>query len=154
MHIEDQIEIERPIEEVFAFVADARNDPQWCPRVFSCKQVEGEGPGPGARYEARHRPTLLPPHIRRIEVLEYDAPTSIRWRQSDLGGVFEIDYRLTPTEKGTRLTQSDEIAWKVPRLFHPVARRIVRKHIPDQMADLKRLLESRAAAGESSVAVA
>lgn len=146
MHLEDQIEIDRPIEEVFAFVADARNDPRWCPRVSACRQVEGDGPGPGARYEARHRPTLLPPHVRHIEVLEYDAPRLIRWRQSDLGGVFEIDYHLAPSDGGTRLTQSDEIDWRVPRVFHPVARRIVRKHIPDQMADLKRLLESTARA--------
>jgi uncharacterized membrane protein len=30
-----EISIARPVEEVFAFVADARNDQRWCPKVRS-----------------------------------------------------------------------------------------------------------------------
>ena len=48
---ERSIVIGRPIAEVFAFFADAENDPQWRSHVMEIKR---EGPvGPGARYHQR-----------------------------------------------------------------------------------------------------
>ena len=139
--LEGDIEIGRPVEDVFAFVADPRNDPQWCPRVLWCRQSEGDGPAAGARYEAMHRPSGYPlKHIRRIEVLEYEAPRLVRWRQEDHIGVFDITYELEPTDGGTRLIQRDEIDWKLP-LAGPFGTRIVGKHIGEQQKDLKRVLE-------------
>ncbi|MEA2473734.1 MAG: hypothetical protein QOE06_1649 [Thermoleophilaceae bacterium] len=139
--LEGDIEIRRPVGDVFAFVADPCNDPDWCPRVLWCRQSEGDGPGPGARYEAMHKPSGYPRrHIRRIEVLEYDAPRRVRWVQEDQIGVFDITYELEPTEGGTRLTQRDEIKWKLP-LAGPFGKRIVGRHIGEQQQDLKRVLE-------------
>jgi len=40
MSVELSIEIARPPEEVFAFLADARNDPRWCASVLACEQEE------------------------------------------------------------------------------------------------------------------
>jgi uncharacterized protein YndB with AHSA1/START domain len=141
--LEGQIEIQRPLEEVFEFVADPRNDPLWCPRVEWCKQREGDGPAVGARYEALHKPSGYPRrHIRRIEVLEYESPRRIRWRQEDQIGVFDIVYTLEPTETGTRLAQTDDIKWKLP-LSGIFGKRIVDRHIGEQQSDLKRVLEER-----------
>jgi len=47
--LEHTVEIDRPLDEVFMFVADSRNDPQWCPRVTRCEQRRGDGPVAGAR---------------------------------------------------------------------------------------------------------
>jgi uncharacterized protein YndB with AHSA1/START domain len=143
--VERSIEIAAPPEEVFAFVADARNDPRWCATVVACEQRHGDGPGPDARFEARHRPTpvhrVMP---RSIEVLEYEPPRRVRWRQEDANGVFLIAYEVEPVADGARFTQRDRIEWKVP---HPVGRMaerlFVRRHIGEQMAALKRLLEAR-----------
>lgn len=33
MRIEKHVDIDRPIDEVFAFIADPDNDPQWCSSV-------------------------------------------------------------------------------------------------------------------------
>jgi uncharacterized protein YndB with AHSA1/START domain len=144
--VERQIEIGRPVEEVFGFVADARNDPQWCSTVKSCRQLSGDGPGDGARYEARHRPTPVHPVMRReLQVVEYEPPRLVRWRQEDENGVFDITYRVHPSAAGARFTQADEIAWKVPRPIGAMAERLfVRRHIGQQMKALKQLLESRA----------
>lgn len=143
MRIENQVEIERPVEEVFAFVSDAANDPEWCSRVISIEQTAGDGPGPGARYDCKHRPTIAPPIIREISVEEWRPPELVRWRQEDSNGVFSITYTLGSTPTGTRLTQTDEIEWKVPRIAQPFAKRTVRRHMRKQMGDLKQLLESR-----------
>lgn len=144
MAIERSVEIGRPPEEVFAFVADPRNDPRWCATVVGCEQLAGTGPGPGARYEARHKPTpfhrVMP---RSIEVVEYALPRMMRSRQEDANGVFDITYVVAPSAHGARLTQRDQIEWKVPRPVAWIAERVfVRRHIGEQMADLKRLLEA------------
>jgi hypothetical protein len=140
--LDGAIEIPRPIASVFEFVADSRNDPGWCERVAWCRQVEGDGPGPDARYEALHRPSGYPwAHIRRIEVLAFDPPRHIRWLQADRLGSFDIGYHLEPTARGTRLRQRDEIDWRLP-LMGLVGKRIVRRHIGEQLRALRALLEA------------
>lgn len=143
MGVERSVEIARPPEEVFAFLADARNDPRWCGTVVACEQRAGEGPGLGARYEARHKPTPFHPTMpRAIEIVEYDPPRRLRWRQEDGNGVFHITYEVEPTAQGTRFTQQDSIDWKVPGPVGRMAERLfVRRHIGEQMAGLKRQLE-------------
>jgi uncharacterized protein YndB with AHSA1/START domain len=145
MAVERSVEIARPPEEVFAFLADARNDPRWCPTVVACELQTGEAPGPSARYEARHKPTpfhrVMP---RSIDVVEYIAPHLIRSRQEDANGVFHITYEVEATPQGSRFTQRDSIDWKVPAPVGRFAERLfVRRHIGGQMAELKRLLETR-----------
>jgi uncharacterized protein YndB with AHSA1/START domain len=145
MAVERSIEIARPPEEVFAFLADARNDPRWCATVVACEQLAGDGPGPDARYEASHKPTpfhrVMP---RAIEVVEYAPPRLIRWRQEDGNGAFHITYEVEPAAVGARFTQRDRIEWKVPGPVGRMAERLfVRRHIGEQMEDLKRLLEER-----------
>jgi uncharacterized protein YndB with AHSA1/START domain len=145
MGIERSIEIGRAPEEVFAFLADARNDPRWCATVVRCEQREGDGPGPNARYLAHHKPTpfhrVMP---RSLEVVEYEPPRLVRWRQEDDNGVFHITYEVAPAAGGGRFTQRDTIEWKVPRPAGRLAERLfVRRHIGEQMEALKRLLEGR-----------
>jgi uncharacterized protein YndB with AHSA1/START domain len=145
MAVVRSIEIARPPEEVFAFLADARNDPRWCASVIACEQQAGDGPGPQARYLARHKPTpfhrVMP---RSIEVVEYDAPRLLRWRQEDGIGVFHITYEVEAADQGALFTQSDRIEWKVPGPIGRLAERLfVRRHIGEQMEEVKRLLEDR-----------
>jgi uncharacterized protein YndB with AHSA1/START domain len=81
---------------------------------------------------------------RAIEVVDYEPPRLLCWRQEDSNGTFHITYELEPTGSGTRLTQRDRIEWKVARPVGRLAERLfVRRHIGQQMVDLKRLLEQR-----------
>lgn len=139
--LEGEVEIDRPIEEVFAFVADPHNDPLWCPRVEACQQTGGDGPGPHARYEVVHSPTLQRRHVRRIEVADWQPPRRLVTRQSDDVADFTITYVLAPIPGGTRLRQVDEIRWHVARPFTPIGRLIVGRHIGDQLSRLKAHLE-------------
>jgi hypothetical protein len=150
---EDSVEVDAPVESVFDFVADPRNDGRWCPRVVWCEQRQGNGPGRGACYEAFHRPTLQRPHRRWIDVVAFERPTHMRSTQVDDVAVFDITYHLTPTVHGTRLTQRDEIDWKIARAFLPIAKHVVRRHIGDQLATLKELVESGATQSRRAPAV-
>jgi uncharacterized protein YndB with AHSA1/START domain len=143
MRVERTVQIGRPPQEVFDFVADARNDPAWCPKVRSCEQTEGDGPGPGARYVATHRPTKLKPAAEiRIELLEMDSPGRLAWREEDDDGVYEVTYELEPADAGTRFTQRSDITWKLPRVLQLVANRMPPRHVDEQMSELKRVLET------------
>src|SRR3954451_20289371 len=104
-----RIEIGAPVETVFDFVANPENDPHWCPRVIWCRQREGAGVVPGARYEALHSPTLQRRHSRWIELLEVEAPKRVVTLQRDNVGAFTITYEMEPAAGGTSLTQRDEI---------------------------------------------
>lgn len=53
MIIENQAAIARPAEEVFAFVADPRNDPKWHTDVLEVHRTDDGPVGAGSRF-TRH----------------------------------------------------------------------------------------------------
>jgi uncharacterized protein YndB with AHSA1/START domain len=148
MHIEKTEEIALPPEQVWAFIADARNDPRWCHKVDSVEQISGDGPGPGAKYRVLHRPRpRKPPTELIMEVVEYDRSRRLRWREEDQDGIFDVVYELRPTEGGTQFSQIDDIDWKISKLALPLARLMVSRDIARQLASLKRTLEAESGFG-------
>ena len=143
MKIEKTIAIARPVEEVWSFIADVRNDPLRCDKVISVKQVASEGAGPAARYRVIHRPVRLKkPTELVVTVEEFDPPSRMRLREEDENGVFDVSYELEPTAEGSRLTQRDEIEWRIPKFQLPISRAMVSRDLQRQFSTLKRLLES------------
>jgi uncharacterized protein YndB with AHSA1/START domain len=142
MRIEKTIVIEHPVDKVWEYIADGRNDPQWCDKVVSVQQVTGAGPGPDASYRVVHRPVRLKkPRQLAVTVQEFDPPRRMRVREEDDDGVFTVTYDLAPAGEATRLTQRDQIEWRIPRFQLPIARRMVSRDIENQFAALKRVLE-------------
>jgi uncharacterized protein YndB with AHSA1/START domain len=137
MLIEREIEIERPIEAVFAFVADARNDVRWCHKVRS---VSG---GPD-RYEVVHRPVPFM-RERRLEMVRVreEPARRIEWREDDGHDVFSVTYSLEPLSPGrTRMRQCSDAELGVPRFLQPLWRHGIGRDLERQLKDLKKLLES------------
>jgi uncharacterized protein YndB with AHSA1/START domain len=139
--IEKTIVINRPLKTVWGYIADGRNDPQWCDKVVSVDQVAGDGPGPNAIYHVVHRPVRKKRKVLAVTVEEFDPPRWMRMREEDDDGVFNVAYDLEPAGEGTRLTQRDQIEWKIPRFQVPIARRMVSRDIENQFSALKRVLE-------------
>ena len=134
--------INLPPEEVWTFIADPRNDHRWCAKVESVEQVSGSGPGFDASYRVIHRPIRLKkPKALTVTVEKFEPPHRMRMREEDDDAVFEVTYELHPAEGGTRLIQSDQIGWKIPRFQRPIARRMVSRDIERQLSALKRVLE-------------
>ena len=78
MEIAREVEIERPVADVFAFVAAPLNDPRWCRKVRSVEEV-GDG-----RYAVVHKPVPGKPE-RRMEMTRMgsDEPVRVDWREDD-----------------------------------------------------------------------
>jgi uncharacterized protein YndB with AHSA1/START domain len=130
------IEIAQPVDAVFAFVADPRNDPRWCPKVVSVEMVDSD------RYAVVHKPVPGKPErqmdMRRVGV---DPPRRIEWRQEDGVDVFDVTYELEDLAGRTRLTQRSVAKLGAPRLLHPIYRGGIGRDVAKQLKELKRLLE-------------
>jgi uncharacterized protein YndB with AHSA1/START domain len=134
--IEREVEIARPIEDVFSFVSDPRNDPRWCHKVRSVT-------GAGDRYEVIHKPVpFRPARTMEMRRVAEEPPTRIEWLQDDGTDVFEVAYELESTATGTRFRQRSEAeVGAVPRFLHPLWRHGIGRDVAGQLRDLKRLLE-------------
>jgi uncharacterized protein YndB with AHSA1/START domain len=140
--IEASSVIERPPGDVWALIADLRNDPRWCDKVVSVDQVTGDRPGSGARYDVLHRPIRVrPPKKLVVTVADFEPPRRMRIREEDDDAVFEVTYELAEAPAGTKLTQIDEIDWKIPFPGPQIGRAMVRRDIRRQLRALKSLLE-------------
>jgi carbon monoxide dehydrogenase subunit G len=72
--------IDRPIDEVFAFLADGENDKKFSPRVLEIRKVTDGAPGVGTVYESTVKDAGMKTK-RRFELTEFEAPTRIRWAE-------------------------------------------------------------------------
>jgi uncharacterized protein YndB with AHSA1/START domain len=136
LEIVRSIEIDRPIADVFAFVADARNDVRWCPKVKSVELVE-EG-----RYAVVHKPVPGKPE-RQLEMTRVgvDPPRRIGWREEDGVDVFEVTYELEDLGGRTRFTQQSVAELGSSRLLRPIYKAGIGRDIARQLKELKKLLE-------------
>jgi hypothetical protein len=130
-----------PIAVVFGVVADPLNDPRWCSKVLSVEQVEGDGPGLGARYEVLHKPVPLRP-ARRMDhsCTAWEAPHRLGWREDDGTDVLNVTYELESLGDRTRMTQRTEGELGAPRLLQPLIRIGIGHDIDRQLKALKELL--------------
>jgi uncharacterized membrane protein len=70
--------IDRPIEQVFEFLADAENDPTWREGVVSISKMSGSGVG--TVYDQRVKGPGGRPIVADIEIIAFEPPTSIDFR--------------------------------------------------------------------------
>jgi len=99
------VTIDRPIEEVFAFLADGENDPKFSPRVQEIAKTTDGPPGVGTVYASTVKDAGLKSK-REFKLTEFDQPKKIRWTEvsKNLVTVPEGGYDLEPAGDGTKLT--------------------------------------------------
>ena len=99
------IEIERPIEEVFTFLAAGTNDPKFSPRVLEIANTTGEPVAVGTGFASTVKDAGMKSK-REFKITELDAPTRIRWSEisKNLVVASEGGYDLASDGEGTSLT--------------------------------------------------
>jgi hypothetical protein len=144
-HIDGEIVINRPVEEVFDFVADERNEPRYNPRMLRSELLS---PGPvrlGSRFRAvmRSRPRRT---TMTTQFTGYQRPRRLALR-SHLSAM-EIHASLTfdPVPGGTRMRWSWEVEPHGPfKLMSPLVVRVGARQERSIWENLKGLLESQEA---------
>lgn len=142
VELEQSVLIRRPLDEVFALASDPKNDPNWSAVV---EHVEATGPlGVGVQLIQRVHLLGRRAHVP-IEVLEYVPPRRVVLRAS-IPHIQVMGWRLfEPTREGTRVIFRTQA--RLGGLFSlttPLFVRTARKHLEEDLAQMRRLLESAA----------
>lgn len=72
--------IDRPIDEVFAFLADGTNDLKFSPRVQEIRKTTDGPVAVGTVFESRVKDAGMTTS-RTFELTTFDVPTKIRWAE-------------------------------------------------------------------------
>ncbi len=141
-HIEGEITIGRPIDEVFDFVADERNEPSYNPRMTSADKTSPGPVGVGTRYRARSVARGRPVEMT-IETTEYDRPrrlaSSTSLAMMNVRGALTFD----PVRGGTLMRWSWDLEpHGLLKLMTPLIVLQGRRQEKEVWTGLKHLLES------------
>ncbi|MEA2169980.1 MAG: hypothetical protein QOF76_3280 [Solirubrobacteraceae bacterium] len=91
--------VDRPIDTVFAFLADGTNDPKFSPRVQEIRKATDGPVGVGTVYESTVKDAGYTTK-REFQITEFEAPRRIRWaeRSKNIITVPEGGYDLEPLD--------------------------------------------------------
>ena len=142
---EATIDIDRPIDKVFAFLADGENDPKFSPRVQKIEKTTDGPPGVGTVYESTVKDAGMKTE-RKFELTEFEAPTKIRWaeRSKNLVTASEGGYDFESIgENQTRLSVHNVLEGHgFGKVITPLALRAARKDADGFAARIKEAVEA------------
>ena len=138
--VEASFIVNRPVEDVWKFVADPSNIPKWNPQILEVKQTS-EGPlGVGTTLLARS--TRMPLDIRIIKY-EPNHKFAFEGTSGPIKGTTN-SFSLESIEGKTRLTRTVDIRLSgLYKLVGPIATRRAKKEVGASAANLKSLLEPK-----------
>ena len=126
---EGTVVVDRPIEEVFAFLADGTNDPKFSPRVLEIAKTTDGPVGVGTVFKSTVKDAGMKTN-REFEITEFQPPTRIRWAERSKNQVTapEGGYDLAAEGSGTRVTVHNVLEGHgIGKLIAPLALRSARK---------------------------
>jgi uncharacterized protein YndB with AHSA1/START domain len=139
--IEGEILIGRPVDVVFDYVADQRNEPRYNPRMVHAEKIS-EGPvGRGSVFRSAVA-SLRRTAEMRIEYTDYERPTLLVSTATMRQANFTVRLMFEPVPGGTRMRWSEEV-WprKGFKLAAPLITWIGRRQERAIWASMKRQLE-------------
>jgi uncharacterized protein YndB with AHSA1/START domain len=134
------VRVARPVDEVFAYVADPRNFPDWNSAVQSVAGPR-DAPGAGMRYVMRRQ---LPGGgaTNELEIVAHDPPGTFAIRTTSGPTPFAYRYRFEPVDGGTRITLEAEVELTgLAAISGPLAARVVKRGVDANFAALRSILE-------------
>ena len=138
---DDLISINRPIQEVFAFVTDHSNDKLWKPFVTESRQISAGPINVGTRFEI----VTVAWGYRRageVEVLKHEPHSLYVYRANDklLPFVAHLNFESLPSGTGIR----GQVEFPVQGLWKwltPILLKILRSQSKHTFARLKQIME-------------
>jgi uncharacterized protein YndB with AHSA1/START domain len=136
--------IDRPIDNVFAFLADGENDRKFSPRIIEIAKTTDGQPGVGTIYASTAKDAGVKMK-HEFELTEFEPPTRIRWKELSKHPIVvtEGGYDLAPAGEATQLTFFNELAGRgVGVLLVSLALRSARKGADAFVQSIKSAVES------------
>lgn len=138
------MDIERPTEEVFAYITDPSRFPEWQLDVVSARLSDGGSRGVGSRFITTRRIGFIQ-RTTTQETVDVDEPRT--WAARTIGGPVSLLAKVAVEPRGdttrSRVTLSFDFAGRgIGRLLAPLIRRMAAREAPKSLQNLKRRLES------------
>lgn len=134
--------IDRPADEVFAFVADAANNPRWQQGMRSCAWTSPLPIGVGSTY--RQQATFLGrPVVTEFEVIEHEPGRSVTIQSTSGPFPISVTRSVTPINASTCRVEA-LISGEPGRFFRlagPVVQRLAQRSVTADYRRLKALLD-------------
>ncbi len=148
LHVQESVEVGRPVDEVFAYVADPENSKEWSATIMDIRQ---DSPGPlqgvGDRFDVSQKflgRTMQVPQ----EVVAFEPGRSYTLRTTDGPIQMTTSWACDPSTEGSRVTATfDGNAGTFFSLVGPILERAVRRQVRSDLETMRDLLESRGSAG-------
>jgi uncharacterized membrane protein len=151
IRVEESVEINRPVEEVFSYTPNPENFPEWAATV---REVRQDAPGGGPLNREGERFTAMQQALGRrfeapFEVIDYEPNRHYAHRSREGHPVpVTMDFTYEPTSsassEGTRFTPRIEAEpGGLFGLVEPVLERVIRRQMRTNLEMLKDLLEGR-----------
>jgi carbon monoxide dehydrogenase subunit G len=136
---ENTMIIQRPVEEVFAFLADFQNVPKWNYAIVQTTKVSPGPVGVGTTYrQTRSIPTRSE---ESFEVTVFEPPRRLEVRGQIGPFRARIGYLLEPTDSGTRLRNAVDLESSgLSTIVAPLATSRVKHAVAANLDTLEQLL--------------
>ncbi len=142
INVEESIVINRPVSEVFAFVANFENHPKWESNFQKVKLLTSTPTGVGTTYQCELK---LPGQssTSKFEITEYEVNKNIAFEAEPAGPAKPNgSFRFESVEGGTKLTLLPRPEFRgFFKLLEPMMAGYVRKQNQDHLVKLKHILE-------------
>jgi len=137
----DSITIDRPVEEVFAYVSDTANDPAWHTDILEVRKTTDGPVGTGTIWHVRFKPSM---GISEgdMEVVTFE-PNRTEGMRGDTGPMHPtLTFLFEPADAGTKFTRHVQITvsgWM--KIMSPMMGMMLPKQNKGFLENLKRVLE-------------
>ena len=147
---ESEVGIDRPVEEVFAYVSDPRNFHSWNSAVRDVRPSSTAANGPGSTYTMKRQlPTGVATNQLEIVALEQPYDFAIRTTAGPTPFLYRYRFGVENGETIVRLDAQVELGG-IAAVIPQVARVAVKRGVDDNLATLKLILERRHTPGVAS----
>jgi uncharacterized protein YndB with AHSA1/START domain len=139
---ETDVHIDRPIEEVFSYIADPLNFPRWNSAVQAVRKTSAGQNGVASTYSMeRELPTGRA--LNELEVVASEPPRKFAICTTAGPTPFLYRYQLSAEKGETVVKLEAEVELPGAAAFLPqLARRLVKKGVNDNFATLKQIVEA------------
>jgi len=140
--VEESIVIDRPVAEVFAFVADQTNAHTWQQGIVGVRRLTPDPIGVGTRHEVVRK--FLGRELPLTnEYVRYDPNELVTFTATSGPTAFDVSYLTESAPGGTRLTCQMRMDQRgVFRLTDTIVRRAMKRDFTAAFRTLKGMLES------------
>ena len=143
IRIEHELVVERPLEDVFAYLSDPANVPEWQTGVVETTKEEEGGMRVGVRW--REVRSFLGRRMEAtLEAIAYEPGREFSLRAVSGPIPLQVRHLFDRADAGTRITVLAEgDPGRFARLGSRLIARAAERQLKDDLAELKRVLEER-----------